>query len=86
MLVAFTVLLALLSVLVAGGVRPAYGAAFTVTKTADTNDGSCDADCSLREAIVAANAAAGDDEITLPLAHTLLPSPEVTRTAPPQGI
>ena len=29
---------------------------FTVTKTADTNDGTCDADCSLREAIVAANA------------------------------
>ncbi|MBK8069653.1 MAG: CSLREA domain-containing protein [Rhodanobacteraceae bacterium] len=31
---------------------------FTVTKTADTNDGSCNADCSLREAIVAANGAA----------------------------
>src|SRR3954464_15043943 len=29
---------------------------FTVTKTADTNDGICDADCSLREAIRAANA------------------------------
>ncbi|MCX6022030.1 MAG: CSLREA domain-containing protein, partial [Chloroflexi bacterium] len=29
---------------------------FAVTKTADTNDGACDADCSLREAIVAANA------------------------------
>src|SRR5262249_37360898 len=28
---------------------------FTVTKTADTNDGTCDADCSLREAIAAAN-------------------------------
>lgn len=69
-LVAFTVLLALLGVLVAGGVRSAYGGAtgvtFTVTKTADTNDGSCDADCSLREAVVAANAATGDDEITLP--------------------
>jgi uncharacterized repeat protein (TIGR01451 family)/CSLREA domain-containing protein len=31
-------------------------ATFTVTKTADTNDGFCDADCSLREAIGAANA------------------------------
>ncbi len=30
----------------------------TVTKTADTNDGTCDADCSLREAIAAA--ASGD--------------------------
>lgn len=29
---------------------------FTVTKTADTNDGVCNADCSLREAIRAANA------------------------------
>jgi fibronectin-binding autotransporter adhesin len=28
---------------------------FTVTKTADTNDGTCDTDCSLREAIVASN-------------------------------
>jgi len=28
---------------------------FVVTKTADTNDGVCDADCSLREAITAAN-------------------------------
>ncbi len=28
----------------------------TVTKTADTNDGVCDADCSLREAIAVANA------------------------------
>ncbi|MDH3528900.1 MAG: PxKF domain-containing protein [Acidobacteriota bacterium] len=37
--------------------------AFTVTKTADTNDGVCDADCSLREAIAAANASATDDTI-----------------------
>ena len=29
---------------------------FTVTKTTDTNDGVCDADCSLREAVRAANA------------------------------
>jgi CSLREA domain-containing protein len=36
---------------------------FVVTKTADTNDGSCDADCSLREAIVAANANPGADTI-----------------------
>jgi len=39
---------------------------FVVTKTADTNDGACDADCSLREAIIAANATPGDDIITLP--------------------
>ena len=42
------------------------GAPLLVTKTADTNDGTCDADCSLREAIVAANAAGGADTITLP--------------------
>ena len=39
---------------------------FTVTKTADTRDGTCDADCSLREAIDAANGSTGDDIITLP--------------------
>lgn len=38
-------------------------ATFTVTKTADTNDGTCDADCSLREAILAANAVNTDDVI-----------------------
>ncbi|MEW6085901.1 MAG: sortase [Chloroflexota bacterium] len=42
-----------------------YAATFTVTKTTDTNDGACDADCSLREAIVAANATAGADIVTL---------------------
>ena len=36
---------------------------FTVTKTADTADGTCDADCSLREAITAATANAGTDTI-----------------------
>ncbi|MBK6647638.1 MAG: sortase [Anaerolineales bacterium] len=46
-------------------VTPARAATFTVTKIADTNDGACDADCSLREAVVAANATAGADIITL---------------------
>src|SRR5215467_757484 len=40
-----------------------FGATFTVTKTADTNDGVCDADCSLREAIGAANQATSNDVI-----------------------
>ncbi|MFT3743159.1 MAG: choice-of-anchor Q domain-containing protein [Pyrinomonadaceae bacterium] len=40
-----------------------YGATFVVTKTADTNDGLCDADCSLREAVAAANAANTNDDI-----------------------
>src|SRR4051812_37308158 len=38
-------------------------ATFTVTKTEDTNDGLCDADCSLREAIASANSVSGDDVI-----------------------
>jgi CSLREA domain-containing protein len=36
---------------------------FVVTKTADTNDGVCNADCSLREAITATNANPGADTI-----------------------
>ncbi len=39
----------------------AEAATYTVTKTADSNDGTCDADCSLREAVAAANTAATDD-------------------------
>jgi CSLREA domain-containing protein len=37
-----------------------------VTKTADTNDGVCDGDCSLREAIAVANEALGFDTIIIP--------------------
>jgi CSLREA domain-containing protein len=37
-----------------------------VTKTADTNDGACNADCSLREAIVVANSPSGADSIDVP--------------------
>ena len=39
---------------------------FTVTKFEDSNDGTCDADCSLREAIIAANASPDLDTIVLP--------------------
>ncbi len=39
--------------------RPALADTFTVTKTTDTADGSCNADCSLREAIIEANANTG---------------------------
>lgn len=40
-----------------------YSATYTVTKTADTNDGVCNADCSLREAVAAANATPDNDTI-----------------------
>ncbi len=40
---------------------------YNVTKTADTADGTCDADCSLREAITAANAMVGTDTINIPI-------------------
>lgn len=44
----------------------AQAATFTVTTTADSNDGSCSASqCSLRDAIVAADAAGGSSTITL---------------------
>src|SRR5262245_42014331 len=36
---------------------------YTVTKTADANDGVCDTDCSLREAIAAANGTTDNDLI-----------------------
>jgi CSLREA domain-containing protein len=42
----------------------AHAATFTVSNLADTNDGICNVHCSLREAITAANSAAGDDVIT----------------------
>ena len=45
------------------GTITVHGATFVVTKTADTNDGVCDADCSLREALATVNATAGDDHI-----------------------
>ena len=35
-------------------------ATYTVTKIADTNDGVCDGDCSLREAMAAVNATAAN--------------------------
>jgi CSLREA domain-containing protein len=44
-----------------------HAVTLTVTKTADTNDGVCDADCSLREAVIEANTnGTADDDIVLP--------------------
>ena len=49
----------------AGSTSAASAAVYIPTKTADTADGACDADCSLREAVLAANAHSGDDVILL---------------------
>jgi len=57
------ILLSLLTVVAVA--LPARAAVFTVTKTADTFDGRCDQDCSLREAVAAANLAPGGDIIVL---------------------
>ena len=54
-------------------VGTANAATYTVTKTADTNDGVCDADCSLREAVTAANASADNDEIVFDAAVFFTP-------------
>lgn len=59
----------------------AAAATFTVTKTADTNDGVCDSDCSLREAVLAANAAAGPDRIVVPAGTYTLTLSGIDQTA-----
>ncbi|HEV7645178.1 MAG TPA: choice-of-anchor Q domain-containing protein [Pyrinomonadaceae bacterium] len=66
-----------LSVFFAGGV---WGAVFTVTKTADTNDGVCDADCSLREAVEGATGLIADNMI---LFSPGLNGSTITVAAPP---
>ncbi|HXT20388.1 MAG TPA: CSLREA domain-containing protein, partial [Thermoanaerobaculia bacterium] len=45
------------------GAVAASAAVFAPTKLTDGADGACDADCSLREAVQAANARAGDDVV-----------------------
>lgn len=50
----------------------AQATVLTVTKEADTLDGACNLDCSLREAVVAANADPGTDVVILPAGTYLL--------------
>ncbi|TMC67956.1 MAG: CSLREA domain-containing protein [Chloroflexi bacterium] len=64
--VALLALIALATIWLRQG-GPALATTYTVTKTADTADGVCDSDCSLREAIIAANAnTATVDTISIP--------------------
>jgi CSLREA domain-containing protein len=78
----------LLSVLAGASVAHSAGPAlveFTVTKTADTNDGICDSDCSLREAVIAANMAAGESLILLPPGIYTLSIPGIDEDAAATG-
>src|SRR5262249_21535679 len=59
-----------LAALLASTAATAAANDFIVTKTADTADGVCDSDCSLREAIIAANAQPGLDRIILAAGQT----------------
>lgn len=56
----------------------AHAATITVSKTSDSQDGICDVDCSLREAISLANQSPGPDLI-------LLPSGTYAQTLPDEG-
>lgn len=58
--------LTVISIFCAALSAPAIGATFTVTQTQDTAFGPCDANCSLREAVLAANRNSGADTIILP--------------------
>ncbi|HEX5714729.1 MAG TPA: choice-of-anchor Q domain-containing protein [Thermoanaerobaculia bacterium] len=51
--------------LLAAAAPPAQAGVFIPTKLTDGADGACDSDCSLRDAILAANAAAGPDFVVL---------------------
>ena len=73
------VLLFLTACLLLSVVQEAEAATFNVTKTADTDDGMCDGDCSLREAIAAANGNSQADQINLPAGtYTLTTSAQLT--------
>jgi len=63
------------SLLAGGAAFAAEAASFTVSKAADTADGRCDSDCSLREAIGAANANPGFDTIVLPALYYRITRP-----------
>ncbi len=62
-------------------VQPARAASIVVTKFTDSNDGACNADCSLREAIIAANLTAEADTITLATGTYILDRVGVDDTA-----
>lgn len=75
--------LAMLATMLVGLASTASAATFTVTRGDDPNPGAClAADCSLREAIMAANGAAGADIIALPAGHFVVDWPGVDADDP----
>src|ERR1700712_247056 len=58
---------------------------YMVTTIADTNDGRCDAQCSVREAILAANAHPGADTVRIPAGIYKLSIPGVNEDAGATG-
>jgi CSLREA domain-containing protein len=75
---------ALLLLVLAG---PALAATFTVTKKADTADGDCSPqDCSLREAVIAANNTEGPDIIKVPGGTYTLTIPKGTESDTAGGV
>jgi CSLREA domain-containing protein len=78
----FLVLIASVAVLISACCRPT----FTVTKTADTNDGNCYTwDCSLREAVVASNTCSGTQTIEIPAGGYTLTIPGINEEAAATG-
>lgn len=59
-------------------VSPASAATFTVNTTGDAGDGTCDATCTLRDAIVAANVDATADTVTVPAGTFTLGGAQLT--------
>ena len=73
------VLLAACLLLMPSGARAAE---FTVNTTGDHAADACDAECTVRDAIAAANAAAGADTITVPAGTYALSSGALVITGP----
>jgi CSLREA domain-containing protein len=67
-LLAGGLVIALLGLIASASAPGSAATTFTVTSVDDTDDGTCDAHCTLREAINAANALAGADEIDFNIA------------------
>lgn len=63
----YIILGVILLALALAGCDPSYcDSTFVVTKFTDTNDGACDGDCSLREAVIGSNVCSGTQTIQLP--------------------